>query len=528
MIGASMGAMILVLSAQLGFGEPGMLRFMDPIFGREIALPLVTPEESDWYFPADEITLRFRSGVPPAVRERVLDSLGARILRRSGKGDYLAARLGEGLSLAAALPRLVEDEAVLFAEPRYQQRRSPFTGCDPENFDDPLLEKQWPIENRGGAECFRSGVDIDLPAAWAVTCGVPEVVVVVIDSGADLDHPDLRDRLYPRGEDDWNFALDSSRRPQDALGHGTAVAGLAVASAGNGQGISGVAPGCRLMPLRVDGLDLVMNVVEALDYVTEISMRRTELRFVVNGSLNAGGNSIAVREAVARCFAAGVVLCFSAGNGGAAVDEPAAFPESIAVGAIGPDGTRKRFRGCNGGPWASSHGPELDLVAPGVILPTTDMLGLQGMDPGDYVLDFGGTSAASPIVAGVAALMLSANPRLTSQRVREILYATAVDGNGEPSEDAPGFDEFMGWGRVDAGRAVTVAAEDPAGGPGDLDCDGQVRLDDVLASLAYLFQSGRVPLCPAGLEANGDGQVNLTDPVYVLQWLYQGGPAPRA
>ncbi len=527
MIGSSMGALILVLLAPLALGESGLLRFADPLFGREIAVPLVAPEESDWYFPADEITIRFRPGTPPAARERVLDSLGARALRRCGNGEYVAARLEGKTSLAAALRRLIEEEAVLFAEPRYQQKRSPFAGCAATDFDDPLLPKQWPVENRGGEECFRKGADINLPDAWAITCGLPEVVVAVIDSGADLDHPDLRERLFPRGTDDWNFALDASGRPDDVVGHGTAVAGLAIASAGNGQGISGVAPGCRLMPLRVDGLDLVMNVVEALDYVTDLASRRPDLRFVVNGSLNAGGSSIAVREAVVRCFGAGVVLCFSAGNGGGAVEEPAAFPESIAVGAIGPDGFRKRRRGCDGAQWASSHGPELDLVAPGVILPTTDIQGPSGIGSEDYLLDFGGTSAASPIVAGIAALMLSANPRLSSQRVREILAATAVDGEGEPSEDTPGFDEFMGWGRVDAGRAVMVAAEDPSGGPGDLNCDGLVQLDDVLASLAYLFQSGRLPLCPAGLEANGDGHLNLADPVYVLQWLYQGGPAPR-
>ncbi len=391
--------------------------------------------------------------------------------------------------------------------------------------DDPLFPDQWALSNRGGSECFIAGVDIDLAPAWAITRGSPDVIVVVMDSGVDLRHPDLEDRLYPQGDEDWNFASPTSKVPQDNYGHGTAVAGLAVAEAGNGVGLAGVAPLCRLIPLKIDGPGTGTNLIDAFDYIADLAILHPELRLVVNGSLGVGIDSTALHQAVIRAYRAGVVLCFAAGNAGGKVEVPAIYPEAIAVGAIGPDGHRKRRSGCTGGSWESAHGPQLDVMAPGVLLTTTDMLGPPGFDSGDYLSDFEGTSGACPIVAGVAALMLSANPGLSPDRVREIILASAVDGEGDPDEDRPGFDESMGWGRVDAGRAVSLAAAGWEPRRGDTDCNSTIDVNDVIFLVSYLFE-GTLSRCPPTLDADGDGSADLTDGIFILQWLFRGGRAP--
>jgi subtilisin family serine protease len=488
-------------------------------------LPFPPPDDrGSATVPLDEALVRFRDGVPPSVRAGALSRIGARVLRETRSGLLQAVRLPRGLGLEAAIKALEEESAVAFAEPR---PISPFrpSGAGGGLPDDPLLPKQWAIQNAGETGCFKAGVDIDLPAAWEITSGRPDVIVVVIDSGVDLEHPDLRGQLYPQGDEDWNFSVPNSTAPVDASGHGTAVAGLAVAAAGNGEGIAGVAPGCRLMPLKIDGLDMVMNFIEALDYLVEFAGRHPDLRFVVNGSISVT-DTRAVHDAVIRARAAGITMCFSAGNGGGVVDCPARYPESIAVGAMAPDGARKRGGGCGGGEWSSSHGAELDIVSPGILLATTDMTGPGGKTSGDYDLEFGGTSGASPIVAGVAALMLSANRNLTPDRIVEILKVAALDGGGDPAEDNPGFDEYMGWGRVQAGRAVSLAAADWKLELGNTDCDPDIDIADIRMILACLFSGSPATPCFSAADVNGDGRANLSDAVYLASWLFRGGPPP--
>ncbi len=484
------------------------------------------PEGRDSPFPLDEVTLRFQPGVDPDRRKQVLERIQGRILRQSRNGDYICAKLPREDSLLQALSVLQGEPAVVFAEPHFIVNFQPRSPLYRETLDDPLLSRQWVIENPGGQACFVKGVDIDLAAAWEITCGSKDVVVVVIDSGVDLDHPDLEAQIYPRGDEDWNFSLDASKIPEDSTGHGTAVAGLAAAAAGNGVGIAGVAPGCRLIPLKVDGLDMVMNFVDALDYLVDFAARHSQLRLVVNGSLKIT-DSLAVHDAVIRARRAGIILCFSSGNDGGPVDFPAAYSQAIAVGAIGPDGFRKQAKSCLDGRWSSAHGPELDLVAPGVQLATTDKVGPSGLVSGDFNLEFGGTSAACPIVAGVVALMLSANPQLTPDRVQGILIETAVDLEGDPEEDKPGFDEYMGWGRIDAGRAVAQAAAEVNLKKGDVDCGGSADLEDVLRILGFLFTGQEKPTCfVAAADANGDGEIDVSDPIYLIRWLFLGGPPP--
>ncbi len=464
--------------------------------------------------------MRLREGVPPIEGRRIAERLRARVQRTTRGGGALVLGLPRGLSPDTALAALRAEGAVAFAEPHVPCPFLPSIALP----DDPLYPLEWAHRNAGDRPCFSQGMDIDLPGAWAITMGREDVLIVMVDSGLELDHPDLRTQVYPRGDEDWNFAIGGLRLPTDATGHGTAVAGLAAAAAGNGVGLAGVAPGCRLLPLKIDGFDMVMNFIDALEYAIAFAARHPQMRLVVNGSLKIP-DSPSVHDVISRAHDAGIVLCFSAGNEGGPLDSPAIYPEAIAVGAIGPDGARKRRGGCGGGNWASAHGPEIDLVAPGVLLVTTDMTGPAGFNSGDYNQEFSGTSGACPIVAGVAALMLSANPGLSPDRLLAILEASAVDGEGDPREDVSGFDEYMGWGRVDAARAVALAAADWNPRRGDSDCNNTLDSKDVRSILSFVFEGKSTP-CATASDVNGDGRINIADSVYLTRWLSHRGPPP--
>ncbi|MGH7361527.1 MAG: S8 family peptidase, partial [Candidatus Methylomirabilales bacterium] len=324
-----------------------------------------------------------------------------------------------------------------------------------------LFPRQWHLHNTGrnGA---RAGADVKALAAWRVTTGSRRVTIAVIDDGFDLGHPDLRERgkivaPYDFGEDDPD--------PSPGLGdaHGTACAGVATAVGGDGVGVTGIAPRCRLMPIRIplDGLDEAA-IARAFRWAAEHGAA------VISNSWGPPDGTglkeplpLIVRAAIDQAVkngrkGRGCIICFAAGNG----DEPveldgyASYPKVLAVAATTDQDRRA---------WYSDYGKAISVAAPssggrnGIW--TTDVRGRRGYNPqGDWTGEFGGTSAASPLVAGVAALVLSVNPRLSAAEVRQVLEATAdkVDPRGG-RYDARGHSPFYGYGRVNAARAVREA-----------------------------------------------------------------------
>lgn len=321
---------------------------------------------------------------------------------------------------------------------------------------------------------------INLPEAWDITLGSDDVVVAVIDTGILPSHPDLVGRIG-EGYDfisNVSDALDGDGRdtnpedPGDRLGgpgrssfHGTHVAGTIAATGNNGLGVTGVAPFCRILPLRAlgrSGQGTDFEIGEAIRYAAglpNVSGRVPARRAgVINMSLSGGagtpGSSV-IHSAVQAAVAANVVVVAAAGNDGS-TDEayPAAFSEVIAVGAVDLSQQLTRY---------SNHGSWLDLVAPGGNLGQD----LNGDGWADGVLSTGasdaggtiemqyrfenGTSMASPHVAGLAALLLTVNPSLTPADVRDILETTARDLG------ASGRDNTFGYGLIDAAAAVREA-----------------------------------------------------------------------
>jgi type VII secretion-associated serine protease mycosin len=264
---------------------------------------------------------------------------------------------------------------------------------------------------------------IRVDRAWDVTQG-SGIVVAVVDTGVDLNHPDLAGRLV-HGTD----IVNAGSNPQDDVGHGTMVAGIIVADRNNGRGIAGVAPLAKVMPVKVLGKNGVGNDG---DIATGITWATDHGASVINLSLGGPLDDPALRAAVAYAISHNVVVVAAAGNDGAeTVEYPAAYPGVIAVSATGHTGALTSF---------SSWGSRIDIAAPGLDITSTALGTTYDVESG--------TSFSSPIVAGVAALVRARFPAFTAADVRARLLSTARDVG------LPGVDRAFGHGLVDALAAV--------------------------------------------------------------------------
>lgn len=330
---------------------------------------------------------------------------------------------------------------------------------------DPFAGRQYELRNVGQvAGLGATSNDMDVPQAWADTPGPYTPLVAVIDDGVDLTHPDLN---LVQGYD-WNGSTGGGPK-NDTSNHGTACAGNVGARA-NSIGVRGTAPGVPIMP--VEGLG---SATQQSDLASAIDVAVAHGAKVLSNSWGWVGTPVQVIvNAISDALQAGRVVVFAAGNG---PDRPpytydVAFPgnqtgslDIITVGASSMTDEHKAAASSDGlFNWGSSYvGSGPDVVAPGPWSYTTDRQGSLGYNNGseladaNYTVSFGGTSSSTPKVAGICALMLKANPKLTPAQVKNILCSTAKDIG------AVGYDDKTGWGRVNALAAV-VKAKDPGGG----------------------------------------------------------------
>ncbi len=324
--------------------------------------------------------------------------------------------------------------------------------------DDPRITEQWLIEK------------IQLDQAWNITYGNRDILIAIIDTGIDYFHADLIDNLWVNpGEDlnqnglvdstdfngidddqngyiddirGWDFTdaphfpdggdyLEPDNDPFDEHGHGTAVAGIIGATTNNGIGIAGVAPGCSMMNLRAgtsQGLLEEDDVASAIIYAVDNGAQ------IINMSFGDVASTQMLKDVIQFAYESGVTLIASAGNSASTeVHYPSGFSQVISVGAVNSNDNLAGF---------SNYGALIDLVAPGVSLLTTNR--------GNRYQDFSGTSASAPVVSGVAGLILSQQPLMTNQNVRNILV-TSTDDLGEAD-----WDQYHGSGRLNAFKAVQV------------------------------------------------------------------------
>lgn len=307
---------------------------------------------------------------------------------------------------------------------------------------------------------------LDPQRVWNLTNG-RGTVVAVVDTGVDGQIPQLAGHVLP-GVDVVN---GGGRADTDCAGHGTFVAGIIAAQPLDGTGVVGVAPGVTILPVRQansasDGTSdgLARSIRVAVDSGAR----------VVNISASAFFPSDALRTAVDYATAHDVLLVASASNEAQAGNPkayPAAYPQVIAVGAIGQDGQRSEF---------SEVGNYLDLVAPGV-----DIVSLSRGGKGH--LTDNGTSYATPFVTAVAALVRSYFPHLTAAQVKRRLELTA----DHPGTALP--NPQMGWGVVNPYNAITTVLPQETGTAGVVAAPGPpgpirlVNADTHVRNLAVTF-----------------------------------------
>ncbi|MEZ6197299.1 MAG: S8 family serine peptidase [Planctomycetota bacterium] len=307
--------------------------------------------------------------------------------------------------------------------------------------NDPGLPFQWYVDHTGfpGAT-----FDLDLDLAWDTTFGDARVKVMVLDTGVEVPHPDL---LVSGGADftDMPTAAMDGRIGDAAFDlHGTQVASVLSAFPGNGIGIAGMVPACSLVSARIFRPDpTIMNLTMSSWVAAAITWGANEGVRVSNMSFHLFSPSSAVSSALAAARAAGMIHFAAAGNSAVStVNFPASDVSVNGVSALNPLGQLANF---------SSWGPGVDFCAPGELIAVLTV----GWQPGATIPAAAGTSFASPIAAGTAAMVLARAPWLSPAQVEDILADSATDIG------APGFDNLFGHGIVKPAAALAVLAADP-------------------------------------------------------------------
>ena len=282
-------------------------------------------------------------------------------------------------------------------------------------------------------------------------------MVAVLDQGVELGHPDLN--LWPISYSTITHTNDGS----PVGNHGTACAGIIGAKIDNALGVSGLAGRCRVMAIATNFADT--EVAEGLYYAADNGARVVSMSFGVYPSWMIWNFAI-IEAALQYCHDKNVVLVAASGNENQNVSRfPGTDPRTICIGGSNRDDVRKAIGDASVESWwGACFGPDIDVVAPCLEIPTTDRLGAAGYTPTDYDMLFNGTSSATPHVAALAGLIISVNPALSDSNVRQIISETTdkINASGYMYLPTPGkpygtWNNEVGYGRINAERALLVA-----------------------------------------------------------------------
>lgn len=465
---------------------------------RRRSLELRAPEalEARALLSADGLTnllVGFQGGRPSPSAQALLSSLGAEVVSAYSSGSTLV-RLPTGIDSDWMLPLLRQAEGVRYAQPDAPMflpaaASSPLMGSL-----DPLYRYQWGLNNTDlKSDGGPADIDINAYEAWKITQGSASTIVAVIDTGVDVDHPDLADRLWTNpGEipgngidddrngyvDDWRGwnTFANNNNIQDDDGHGTHVSGILGAAGDTDGGGAGVDWRARIMVVKALGRQggSESSFIAALTYAVDNGAR------VVNASLGTQPGaevSPALQEAVAYALSKNVVLVAAAGNSANDNDQSPVYPAGIrlpnviSVAAVDRAGNLAEF---------SNYGPRtVDIVAPGVgiwsTVPTGNYLGYP-YKPDDPIQNFvgyaklDGTSMAAPFVAGVVALLVGLNPTLSAETLVQSVLTTAkpiegLEGKVATRGIVDAFAAIAGMPPVVANATATAATSSPTPSP---------------------------------------------------------------
>lgn len=417
----------------------------------ESAEPAGDQEESD----AAEVLVRFKPGVSEEQIEEITaqhnDDVEDEI--ESVKGLALIEdEDGETAEEVAAEYRSMTD-IVEYAEPNSEIALDREAISDHVLPDDPMFADQWALENKG-QKGGKENADIAALRAWHKTTGSDKIVVAVIDTGVDYTHRDLIQNIWVRPpdmaayededlgtiDDQHGFnAVDDNGDPMDDNGHGTHCAGIVGAEGGNGFGISGVNWKVEIMPVKfmdASGSGTTAQAIESINYVIERKRAGVNVR-VISASWGSTAKSKALEDVIRKAGEEGIIFIAASGNSSADADKtphyPAGYelPNVLSIAALNRNDQLASF---------SNYGAKrVHIAAPGAEILSTWL-------NGDF-REASGTSMATPVVAGVAALALSAEPNMSVEQLRERLLKSVdkLDAlNGKVSTG----------GRINAAKAV--------------------------------------------------------------------------
>ncbi len=460
----------------------------------------------------DELLVQFLPFVTKSQQTALLNEYG--VLHIKTTSIYQLLRVPKGKDALAIANRLQESGLVEFSYPNFiseiERHQAP---------NDEFFNQQFNLLNTGqllpDGHAGTSGADINVLGAWTKTLGSSAIVIAVLDEGVTSDHPDLPNSRQIRINGS-NFADGNPDDPSPTgdFDHGNSCAGLIAATQGNGQGISGVAPNCRIMPIRIFGSS--GTGIAANRLADAILFAANNGADVISNSWGYNNPNPNLEPVIVNAiqFATtqgrngrGCVVAFSAGNtarrsradnGFVSFPASVTIPGVLTVGASDRNDQQSDYSP-SGNP-SDANNQLIDITAPshrayapthypggdGGIMGETfevwtiDTPGSVGYNPWpvgnvqppfageqlpssgvnflSYTGRFGGTSAACPQVAGVAALLLSVNPTLTQQQIFSLLTSTASKVGGYTYSG--GQSNELGYGRVNANDAVQQALTD--------------------------------------------------------------------
>ena len=404
-----------------------------------------------------EVLVKFKAGVSQEAIDELTARLNDRVEDRieSDPGLESIDDLDDADANETVAQYLAQPE-VEYAEPNMEIELDAApeevnAALPPIHPSDPKFEDQWALANsgqRGG----KQGADISAMHAWLTTTGSDKVVVAVLDSGVDYTHEDLAPNMWKRpaniaayqddqlgtidDEDGFN-AIDNSSDPMDENGHGTHCAGIIGAEGGNNIGITGVNWKVRIMPLKfmnAGGFGTTKDAIEAINYVIDRKKAGVNVR-VISASWGSTQRSRALGEVIQKAIDNDILFVAAAGNSSVNNDRqphfPSSYPNVLAVAALDRHDQLAKF---------SNYGVKsVAIAAPGVDILSTWL--------GNAYEEKSGTSMATPVVSGVAALIVAENPRISVEQLKKRLLASADPIVALKGKVATG-------GRVNAAKAL--------------------------------------------------------------------------
>jgi len=441
---------------------PGADKRHDAINNAEIA------SDEPPAYSRPELLVKFKPGVSAETIKRITLSLHDRVEDEIESVPGLEAiddlDNADAESAALAYRALPEVE---YAEPSYEIELSPNeretrlevhdsaddvgAGLGPVRPRDPRFGEQWALANEG-QNGGKRGADISAMRAWAVTTGTDKVVVAVLDSGVDYTHTDLAANIWVRPasvapyedsdlgtiQDFHGYnAIENNADPMDENGHGTHCAGIIGAEGGNDIGIAGVNWKIQIMPLKfmnAGGFGTTKDAIEAINYVIDRKKHGVNVR-VISASWGSTQKSRALDDVIQKAYQEGILFVAASGNNSTNNDRSPHYPSSysnvISVAALDRNDQLASF---------SNYGPKsVQIAAPGKDILSTWL--------GDDYEEHSGTSMATPMVAGVAALVIANQPHISVEDLRQKLLASVDKLEALKGKVTTG-------GRINAAKAV--------------------------------------------------------------------------